>query len=436
MKNLIIFLSNKKNIIKKIFFTFFIIFIYVLGTNILIPFLSNDYYKYNADPVKYISENPTKFILGKNNFSMDLFFSFRSLNLFSLSIFPYITASIIVQFLQKLLPFFKEWEEQGEKGKSKINLTTRILTLFFAVAQGWPMLIINAKILDKGYYILTLFFLVVGVFICIWLADLITSKGVGNGVSVLIVIGIVGKLFKTFKYLLGVIIKEGYVHVTKEHLIPRMIVLFLFLVLLVLTIILYLGYLKIPINYATDKNDDTIDKYIPIKMNIFGIMPIILADTFLSLTNTIDIFFPKNDFIKMFQESRPQLGIAFFIYLLLILLFSFFSSFMSINPNSISEHLSKQNAYLKDTKPGVETVKTVTHKMFKVVFIGAIFLTLLAASPDIINFVLKQLGYKEVADGIPFGGTSLLIVVGTTIECIQNMKEKNTNVKQTYNKFF
>jgi len=412
MTRLINFLVDKKKTIKKIFFTLFIILVYVIGTRIYIPFLGTKYYS---------SSKPSS-----ENFWESLFYSNHSLCILSLGVMPYITASIVIQLSQKVFLFMKEWQEQGEKGKRKINILTRILTILLSLGHGWTFIQIESPLLSPNNLIFqTLFFLTVGVFISVWLADLITSKGLGNGISILIAVGMADKLYKTFDYLLFADGSE----------IQRIWILISYFILLILTIILSSAYLKIPINYAINRNNDKIDKYIPIKLNTSGILPIIFADAFLNLIKQISVFFPKNGtffkYIDIFVRSRSELGIYFFVYVLLIMLFSFFSSFMTINPKDVAEHLSKQNAYLKDVQPGLPTVKKIVREMFKITFLGSCFLTLLASAPDIINY----LAGSAISKKITFGGTSLLIIVGVALESIQDMKAKN-NVQKIYNKFF
>nr|AGT45941.1 translocation protein secY [Candidatus Phytoplasma ziziphi]ATY46532.1 translocation protein ['Prunus avium' virescence phytoplasma] len=415
MTKLINFLVDKKKIINKIFFTLFIIFIYVIGTSIYIPFLSKSEYQ-AVSVLRQLGSSFNKSLLSNNN----------SLCILSLGVIPYVTASIVIQLSQKVFTFMKEWQEQGEKGKRKINIVTRVLTIFLSLGHGWALCQTEKFVLGPSLLFSTLFFLTVGVFISIWLADLITSKGLGNGISILIAVGMVDKLFKTFKYLLSN--SNGFET-------QRILILISYFVLLILTIILSSAYLKIPINYAINRNNDKIDKYIPIKLNTSGILPIILADTLLNVIQQISMLFSKNgkvnEYIGIFVESRSELGIYFFVYILLIMLSSFFSSFMTINPKDVAEHLSKQNAYLKDVQPGLPTVKKIVREMFKITFLGSCFLTLLASTPDIINY----LAGSTISQNIPFGGTSLLIIVGVALESIQDMKAKN-NVKRTYNKFF
>lgn len=271
------------------------------------------------------------------------------------------------------------------------------------------------------------FFLIVGVFICIWLADLVTSKGIGNGISLLIVIGISKELFNTFKNLL-------YVNNKFLSIYLKILICFLFLFLLILTVILCSAYLKIPIKYAYKKNIQDIEQNIPLKINTAGVLPIILANTIISIIPTISVFTKENSFFKKieknFFESRfNYLGIGFYIYLLLIIFFSFFSVFITINPNDVAEHLSKKDAFLENIKPGKQTVYKITGELLKISIIGTVFLTILAALPDLIGY------FFNIQQYIRFSGTSFIIIVGVSIEYVENIMTK-TNVKNFYNKLF
>jgi preprotein translocase subunit SecY len=422
MKKIINFFFNKKNTIKKIFFTLIVILIYIIGTRIYVPFLTQEQYN-----LLISKEKLSKSL--KNIFNINILGeSSRPLCLLSLGVIPYITSSIVIQFATKVLPFLKEWQEQGEKGKQKINLVTRCLTFLFAIGQGLS-LILRTNIFNfqtnKQIIIQTLFFLLAGVFICIWLADIVTSRGLGNGISLLIVIGISKDFFNTIKNLL-------YIDSQTLSLINKIFIIFLFLILLILTVILCSTYLKIPIKYAYKKNINEIEQNIPLKINTAGVLPIILANTLISIIPTISIFTKENSlfrqFEKIFFESRfNYLGLGFFIYLLLICFFSFFSVFMTINPNDLSEHLSKQDAFLENVKPGSQTVYKITHELLNISIIGTFFLTLLAALPDIIGY------YFNIQHYIKFGGTSLIIIVGVSMEFVSNITTK-TNIKTLYNK--
>nr|ADO33851.1 protein translocase ['Picris echioides' phytoplasma] len=420
MKILMSFIKDKRHIINKIFLTLFIIFIYVIGLNIHIPCI----------PLNILKLAQLKKLIFRD---ISIFNSSMPIYLLSLGVMPYITASIIIQIASKIFAFLKEWNEQGSIGKYKINFITRIITLIIALGQGLSS-IIRAQIFDvaqqKILVLQVVFFLIVGSFICIWLSDLITNKGIGKGVSIFIVISISENLSKSFQSLW---LKDEFFSLSK-----RILVLLSFLVLLILTIILCSSYLKIPINYATYKQNDKIQNHIPLKINTSGILPIILANTFLNIFPTIGAFLSKDNYFYKFtiqlQESQYYyLGLGFFIYLLLILLFSFFSVFMMLDPYEIANHLSKQDAYLDGIKPGPETVYKITQELFKVTLMGAFSLTNVAALPDVINFFL----FHKIDRFSTFnlGGTSLIIVVGVAIEIVQKITT-STNVNKLYNRLF
>nr|UWU45082.1 protein translocase [Candidatus Phytoplasma aurantifolia] len=420
MKILLSFIKDKRHIINKIFLTLFIIFIYVIGLKIYIPCI----------PLNILRFSQIQKALSRD---ISIFNSYMPIYLLSLGVMPYITSSIIIQIASKIFPSLKEWNEQGSIGKYKINFITRLLTLIIALGQGLSS-VIRSRMFDiaqqKFLVLQVVFFLIVGSFICIWLSDLITNKGIGNGVSIFLVISISENLSKSFKYLW---LNDNFFSLSKKILISLS-----FLILLILTIILCSSYLKIPINYATHKKHDKIQNHIPLKINTSGILPIILANTFLNILPTIGAFLLEDNTFKKFtrqlQESQYYyLGLGFFIYLLLILLFSFFSVFIMLDPHEIANHLSKQDAYLDGVKPGQETVYKITQKVFKVTLMGAFSLTMLAALPDIINFLLFN--KSDRLSTFNLGGTSLIIVVGVAIEIVQKITT-STNVDKLYNKLF
>nr|AKR16156.1 SecY protein translocase [Chayote witches'-broom phytoplasma] len=420
MKMVIDFLRDKSKIIKKILFTLVILFIFVIGNKLVIPSVTVQ------EKFLFDIKSAIKQMSG-------LFEANGSIYFLSLGVYPYITASIIVQFAQKLFPFMKEWQEQGERGKYKTNLVTRSLTLLFAVGLALSSIQRDgiATLANNKAHVLTIvFFLVVGAFISVWLADLITSKGIGNGISIFVAISVSKNLFETLQFLT----KIDDTNVTK-----RILTLVVLLILLILTVILSAAYLKVPITYATKQNNDKINNHIPLKLNTSGILSVILANSLLQFFGTISLLLgPENGFSKwvtQFQASQSNyLGLGFFVYLLLILLFSVFSTFITINPADIAEHLSKQDAYLEGVKPGDETVYKITQKLFKVTIIGAFALTVLAALPELIKFFVWT-NESDRTVKVQLGGTSLLIVVGVAVEVMQRITTQ-TNVKKLYKKLF
>nr|ADO33800.1 protein translocase [Potato purple top phytoplasma PPT-MT117] len=423
MKMVINFLRDKSKIIKKILFTLVILFIFVIGNKLVIPSVTFQ--------EQFLFDYKQKlFKLSKSS----LFEVNGSIYFLSLGVYPYITASIIVQFSQKLFPFMKEWQEQGERGKYKTNLVARSLTLLFAIGLSLSSIQrdgITSFANNKAHVLTIVFFLAVGAFISIWLADLITSKGVGNGISIFVAISVSKNLYDTLQFLINVN--------NSDFVVKRIFTLVVLLILLILTVILSAAYLKVPITYATKQNNDKIKNHIPLKLNTSGILPVILANSLLQVFGTISLLLgPENGFsqwVNRFQVSQSNyLGLGFFVYLLLILLFSFFSTFITINPADIAEHLSKQDAYLEGVKPGEETVYKITQKLFKVTVIGAFALTILAALPELIKFFVWA-NDSDNTSQVQLGGTSLLIVVGVAVEVMQRITAQ-TNVKKLYKKLF
>nr|AEM92172.1 translocation protein SecY ['Amaranth chlorisis' phytoplasma] len=406
-------LGNRK-LMFQIFFTLFIISIVCLGTSWPLPFI--------------------------NTKSLDLsklygFFPINAGTLFGLGITPYITASIVVQFLQKLLPICREWKDQGQMGKRKLNLLTRSLALLFAFGQSFAFLNSYSKLFVTSISTSQLFLLALiataGVAILIWFADLINSKGIGNGTSILIVVSMSHSLINLF-----VNLNESYLSqnnfLTLKTFNFACIVLLL-LLFLIFTLVVQITSLKIPINYA--RNQVQGKSYIPLKINSAGVIPVILASALLQpfqmlagvigntkFTEVVDFFAKTTNF--------PENQINFFaigFLVLLVIVFSFFSAFMNVNPEDISEHLSKQDAYIAGLRPGEQTTRYLANTLFKITVLGTVFIAALVVTPILVEHFL---GLKDMK----LGGTSLLIIVSVALETIQRIEA--TANKKEYQKLF
>ncbi|MGL9687789.1 MAG: preprotein translocase subunit SecY [Candidatus Phytoplasma sp. TWB_XP] len=405
-------LGNRK-LMFQIFFTLFIISIVCLGTSWPLPFI--------------------------NTKSLDLsklfgVFSINAGTLFGLGITPYITASIVVQFLQKLLPICREWKDQGQMGKRKLNLLTRSLALLFAFGQSFAFLNSYSKFFATSISTSQLFLLALiataGVAILIWFADLINSKGIGNGTSILIVVSMSHSLINLF-----VNLNESYLSqntfLTLKTFNFACIVLLL-LLFLIFTVVVQITSLKIPINYA--RNQVQGKSYIPLKINSAGVMPVILASALLQPFQMLAGVIGNKKFtevVDFFAKTNPSdnqinfFAIGFLV--LLVIVFSFFSAFMNVNPEDISEHLSKQDAYIAGLRPGEQTTRYLANTLFKITVLGTVFITALVVTPILMEHFL---GLKDMK----LGGTSLLIIVSVALETIQRIKA--TANKKEYQKLF
>ncbi|MFU8793145.1 MAG: preprotein translocase subunit SecY [Acholeplasmataceae bacterium] len=412
-------LSNK-TVMLRIAFTLGILAIVRIGSHITVPL-------FNADAIREFMLNSGSFVAILNNFSGQ---ALERFSILALGISPYITASIAVQLLQMVIPQFKEWSEQGETGKQKLNRVTRYSAIVLAFLQAFALIVgisINGSVLRLDlepslitqyryfFYIYMALVMTAGTGLAIWLGDLITKKGIGNGTSMLIVAGIVTSLPTMWTTLW-----------TKYILAPTRtgwdIVWFIVIILLYFGILFGVVYMqiatrKIPVQYANRQGKS--DSNIPMKINSAGVIPVIFASTILSIPLTL-IGFGQNanqttgfvGWIKQIFDYQAPIG--FILYVALIVVFSFFYAFLTIDPEKISNNLSKSNAYIPGVRPGEDTKNHVARLLFKITVIGTVYLVILAILPILTAIVFGFQGAE--AQAITIGGTSLLIIVGVAIE--------------------
>lgn len=382
-----------------------------------------------------------------------------SFSIVALGISPYITASIVVQLLQMdIIPQFKEWGEEGEAGREKLNRWTRYIALFLAFVQGLALIIgykasygltyfkyIENAEFNVFSYIYIAIVITAGTSFVLWLADQITMKGIGNGSSLLIVAGIVAsfptmissmwKFFITGEYS-SYYWNEGNAEggATTAWGIVLFILMILFFILIVVGVIWMEGLVrKIPIQYsnrpAHAKLIGSQDSNMPIKLNSASVIPVIFASTLLSLPMTIIGFLEQNvsfntDWLEMIFSYEKPIGYA--IYIILIFLFAFFYSFLQIDPDKVADNLKKNNAYIPGVKPGEATAQFISKTLFKTTLLGATYLAVLASLPIIVSWC-----FSGVGDGLPssiqIGGTSLMIVVGIALETVNQIKTQAQN---------
>ncbi|MFW5892829.1 MAG: preprotein translocase subunit SecY, partial [Bacillota bacterium] len=383
------------------------------------------------------TEEITQFFEGQGGFLgiMDAFTgsALSNYSIIALGISPYITASIVMQLLQMdIIPIFKEWSEEGQTGKQKLNQVTRYLALGLAFIQAMGMTygfaLTGNAIFDIGVepnfltYTYLAIVMTAGTAFLLWLADQITLKGIGNGTSMIIVAGIVSGLPGMFTSLFDEYVAADGSDVSTYSTFA--VVVILYLLVLVGVTIMQSAARKIPIQYSnrptTAKFQGRSDSSIPLKINSAGVIPVIFAVTILSLPQTMLNFLPQLQdstaglwLNEMFNYQRP-LGYA--IYALLIVTFTFFYSFVQINPDKISNNLQKQNAYIPGVRPGVETENYISKLLFKITVIGALYLLVVASLPIFTSIIFSLPSYVQV------GGTSLLIVVGVALQTTKQIK--------------
>jgi len=417
-------LSNK-TVMLRLAITLLILLVVRIASHITVPL-------FNTQAIVDFMQKSGSFVAILNNFSGQ---SLQRFSIMSLGITPYITASIAVQLLQMVIPTLKEWSEQGETGKFKTNQLTRYLAVALAFIQGLALIIgisVNGSVLIPSleaaaveqyryfFYIYMALVITGGSALAIWLADIITKKGVGNGTSLLIVAGIMTSLPTMWTTLWTKYITNG---TNGWDIVFFIIILLLYFGILLGVVYMQISTRKIPIQYANRQGKS--DSNIPMKLNSGGVIPVIFAQTILSIPLSIVGFAASSNtstglagwLNSIFSYRQP---IGFILYVLLIVIFSFFYSFLTINPEKISNNLSKSNAYVPGIRPGQDTQDYIAKLLFKITVIGTVYLVLLAVIPIFTSIVFGFTGTE--AQAITLGGTSLLIIVGVAIETTQQVE--------------
>ncbi len=420
MENIISVLKNK-SVMKKIGFTLLAFFIYKAATYIHIPLI-------NPDNISQFFDDTDSGILGiANAFTGN---ALKNYSIIALGIGPYITASIVVQLLQMdILPLLKEWAEEGDVGKQKINQLTRYLAIGLALVQALVMTLGLEAALDIGIEnptFLTFTYLAIvmtaGSAFLLYLSDQITLRGIGNGTSMIIVAGIVSGMPGMVASLVQEYVTANTADFGSYSTFALVMLIYIFVIFFVT--VMQSSYRKIPIQYSNRPSGSSFqgkhDSNIPLKINSAGVIPVIFAVTLLSIPTTVMQFIPGLEgttlylwLSEMFTYTRP---LGYVIYVGLIFVFAFFYAFVQINPDKIAKNLQNQNSYIPGVRPGIDTENYISRLLIKITMVGASYLVLIASLPIFATMIFGLPAYVQI------GGTSLLIVVGVAIETTKQIK--------------
>ncbi|WP_019415642.1 preprotein translocase subunit SecY [Paenisporosarcina sp. TG20] len=416
-----------RDIRDKIIFTLLMLIIFRLGTFVPVP---------NVDAQVLQATDQFSLIGFLNTFGGGALANFSIL---AMGIMPYITASIIVQLLQMdVVPKFTEWAQQGEVGRRKLAQFTRYFTILLAFIQsiamsyGFNAMYGGTLIKDDGIstYIVIAIVLTAGTAFLLWLSEQITAKGVGNGISIIIFAGIVAGMPSAANQ-----IYAQQIDGAGDDLFIRIgIMVLLVLAIIAVTVgVIYVqqALRKIPIQYAkrvAGRGTGGQQTHLPLKVNAAGVIPVIFAVAFIITPQTLATFFGENNvtlFIQnTFDYSKP---VGMMIYVALIIAFTYFYAFIQVNPEKVADNLKKQGAYIPAIRPGKNTQDYLTTVLYRLTFVGAIFLAIVSIMPILfINFA----GLPPAAQ---IGGTSLLIVVGVALETMKQLEAQL--VKRHYKGF-
>ena len=409
-----------KEVRNKIFFTLAMLVIFKIGTYIPAPGVNPEAFNHPQG-----SQGATELL---NTFGGG---ALKRFSIFAMGIMPYITASIVMQLLQMdIVPKFTEWAKQGEMGRRKINNVTRYFAIILAFIQSIGMafqfnnylkgqLIIEQSVMS---YLLIAVVLTAGTAFLIWLGDQITQFGVGNGISLIIFAGILSTLPSSLEqFAQSVFVGQDDTSLAWLKILGLIVALIL---LTVGAIFVLEAKRKIPIQYAKKQSAQRLGSqatYLPLKVNSAGVIPVIFAMAFFLLPRTLTLFFPKAEWAQNIADTaNPSSNIGMIIYVVLIIAFAYFYAFVQVNPEKMADNLKKQGSYVPGIRPGEQTKKYITRVLYRLTFVGSIFLAAIAILPIIAT---KFMGLPQ---SFQIGGTSLLIVIGVAIETMKTLEAQVT----------
>ncbi len=425
MKNLI---TTIRNIFKiddlriRILNTILFLLVYRLGAHIVLP---------GVDPQQLanLKSQTSSGILGL----LDMFAggAFSQASVFALGIMPYISASIVVQLLGLAIPYFQKLQKEGESGRKKLNQVTRYLTVLITAGQA-PGYLVNLRaqapsaiisythpelVSPFQFWITSIIILIAGTLFVMWLGERITEKGIGNGISLIIMIGIIARLPFSLKDEFLSRLNEG------GGLVLLLVELVALAAVVISVILLVQGTRKIPVQFAKkivgNKQYGGVRQYIPLKVNAAGVMPIIFAQAIMFIPATIAQFFPESASWQGFAAAFTDFHSFWYnvTFAFLIIVFTYFYTAISVNPNQMAEDMKKNGGFIPGVKPGKQTAGFIDDVMSKITLPGSIFLAFVAIMPSLAKMAGVNSQFAQF-----YGGTSLLILVGVVLDTLQQIE--------------
>lgn len=400
---------------KRILYTLGLIVIYRLGSYIVLPGI-------DGSMLANLQSQSSEGLLGLlNMFSGG---AFGNASIFALGVMPYISASIVIQLLAVMPPFFQRLQREGESGRRKMNQYTRYLTILILLIQG-PAYIANltnqlppeafVATIGRGWYgIFVTMVLIGGTMFVMWLGERITDRGIGNGISLIIMVGIVARL----PMALWIELTEKFNSTTGGILMFIVELLILFFVF-VASIALVQAVRKIPVQYAKrvigNKQYGGVRQYIPLKINAAGVMPIIFAQALMIFPLIFSNFNATKGFAAVMSNTA---GFWYnFVFALMVILFTYFYTAITVNPTNMAEEMKKNGGFIPGVKPGRKTAEYIDTIMSRITLPGSIFLALVAILPAFAMMLGVNNQFAQF-----YGGTSLLILVGVILDTLQQIE--------------
>lgn len=419
---------QNKDIRNRILFTLFAFLVYRLGSAITVPDVDT------SDLVAGLSDNSLFAMLNLLGGG-----GLEQFSIFALGVTPYITASIIIQMLSMdVIPPLSELAKSGAKGRKQLDKYTRYLTVIFGFVQSFSLvygfstaytgLIEGGATVSKILYIATIF--TAGTMFLVWIGDQISTKGIGNGISMVIMAGIVGRLPQQFSSAWSSLIGEEANGAGIGLFVGYIVV---YLIIIIFVTLINTAERRIPIQYTSSSialSKQRESNYLPLKLNSASVIPVIFASSLMMAPLQIASFFASSEVTSVMSN---WLGLrtwySLVIYVFLILFFTFFYTKMQVNPEKIAENLGKSGAYIPSVRPGKETETYINRVLSRLTTLGSIALALIAVLPHIMPLI-----WTDMSTSMALGGTGMIIVVGVAIETVRQVQGLIT--QKSYKNYF
>ena len=426
MSNAVVSAFKNKQLRKKLLFTTLILIVVRFGSQLPIPEIDS------AQISAYLKSTLGDSFNLLNSFTGG---SFMQMSVFALSVTPYITSSIIMQLMTIVIPALEEMQKDGEDGRKRMAKITRYVTVVLAVIEGAGLAIgfANQGALGSNYTTFTIFTMIIaltaGAVLVMWLGERITESGIGNGISIILLVNIVSGMPGDFTSLYNQFMKGKQIG---PALIAGCVIVGVVLAVVVFVIVLSDAERHIPVQYSKKMQGRKLvggqQSKIPLKVNTAGVIPIIFASSIMQFPIMLQnvLKYENNGFIgkaltslnssTWFDASHPKRSIGLLIYIVLVILFAYFYTSITFNPLEISNNMKKQGGFIPGIRPGKPTVDYLNKILKYIIFIGAAGLTIVAVVPFFFNGVFGA--------SVSFGGTSIIIVVGVILETIKQIQSQ------------
>ncbi len=413
-----IFNPRNKQMRKRILFTFAALFIFKLGTAIIVPGIDKELLTGNLGFLELMNT------MGGG--AMERF------SIFSLGVMPYISASIIIQLLtMDFVPYFSELKKQGQVGRTKLNIMSRYLGIMLAFIQGYMFSFTYLNDVSPLQHLEVAVILTAGTAFLLWLGDQITLKGVGNGISMIIMAGIIASLPTMFTTAWESMANFSTAQTTALGITKFVIFVLLYIALIIGIIFEENAERRVPIQYANKSVEGGVKQsYIPLKLNPSGVMPVIFASAIISIPSIIADFI-KNDSFKLFVNKWLVMNSVsgFIIYVLLILGITYLYTLnIQMKPKEVEENIKNSGGFIPGIRLGDETIKYISKTLTRITFVGAVALAFIAGLPTVFSAV------SNLPTSVSIGGTGIIIVVGVILETYRQLESEllstNNSVKR------